>query len=131
MRDAKPDTSPRVEYRGTGFKVGLALILVTAGLLLIVAVQNAAAVTVQFLGWEFELPLFAVVLGALLAGVVLDELIGLVVRRQRRARLSERAELRRLRSDRRTQKRTPETEEPATPASPGQEPQPEQDDKTR
>jgi hypothetical protein len=48
-----------VEYRGTGFKVSLVLIFLTAALVLILAVQNTAPVTLVFLAWEVELPLFA------------------------------------------------------------------------
>jgi uncharacterized integral membrane protein len=87
-----------VEYRGTGVKVSLVLIFLTAALVLILAVQNTAPVTLVFLAWEVELPLFAVLLGAGLLGVLLDELIGLVWRRQRRKRMEERAELARLRA---------------------------------
>jgi uncharacterized integral membrane protein len=91
-----------VEYRGTGFKVSLVLIFITAALVLILAVQNTAPVTLEFLAWEVELPLFALLLGAGLLGVLLDELIGLVWRRQRRKRMEERAELDRLRAGRDT-----------------------------
>ncbi len=91
-----------VEYRGTGFKVSLVLIFLTAALLLILAVQNTAPVILEFLAWEVELPLFALIIGAGLLGVVLDELIGLVWRRQRRKRMAERAELARLRAGRDT-----------------------------
>lgn len=31
-----------------------------------------------FLGWDFSTPLIVVILGALVAGVILDELFGLV-----------------------------------------------------
>lgn len=90
-----------VEYRGTGFYVSVVFILLTAVILLILAVQNTAQVAVEFLAWEFELPLFAIIVGAGLIAVLLDELIGLVWRRQRRTRLEERAELERLRAERR------------------------------
>lgn len=89
--------SDRVEYSGTGFYVGLAAILVFALMLLILAVQNTQDVDVAFLGWDFTVPLFAVAIGAALAAIILDELIGLVWRRRRRALLAERAELSSLR----------------------------------
>lgn len=105
----REDTSPNqpVEYRGTGFYVSVVLILLIAVILLILAVQNTAQVTVQFLAWEFELPLFAIIVGTGLVAILLDEMIGLVWRRQRRNRLTERAELERLRSERQQ-----ETDEP-------------------
>lgn len=90
----------RVEYRGTGFYVGLAVILVFAVALLILAVQNTQMVTVAFFGLEFSVPLFGVAIGAGILAVVLDELVGLVWRRQRRGRLQEKAELDSLRSAR-------------------------------
>lgn len=87
-----------VEYRGTGFYVGLVAILLFALALLVLAVQNTQEVDVDFLGFAFTVPLFAVAIGAAILAVVLDELIGLVWRRRRRTRLEERAELDRLRA---------------------------------
>lgn len=95
-----PDRDTRIEYRGTGFYVGLVVVLLLAVVLLILAVQNTQDVTVSFLGFEFTVPLFAVAIGAVLLAVILDELVGLVWRKQRRIRLEERAELERLRADR-------------------------------
>lgn len=88
----------KVEYRGTGFYVGLVAILLFALVLLVLAVQNTQEVDVAFFGWLFTVPLFAVAIGAALLAVVLDELIGLVWRRRRRALLEERTELDRLRT---------------------------------
>lgn len=98
MSNGAPDKP--VEYRGTGFYVGLAVILVFAVLLLILAVQNTQMVTVSFFGLELSIPLFGVAIGAGILAVVFDELVGLVWRRQRRARLQEKAELHTLRSGR-------------------------------
>lgn len=96
-----PDHKTQIVYRGTGFYVGLAAILLFALVLLVLAVQNTQDVTVAFLGLEFTVPLFAVAIGAGLLAVILDELIGLVWRKQRRTRLEERAELETFRADRR------------------------------
>jgi uncharacterized integral membrane protein len=93
-----PDPDKRVEYRGTGFYVGLIAILLFALALLVLAVQNTQEVDVDFFGLVFTVPLFAVGIGAAILAVVLDELIGLMWRRQRRIRLEERAELNRLRA---------------------------------
>lgn len=97
------DNTKRVEYRGTGFYVGLGAILLFALALLILAVQNTQDVNVTFLGWDFTIPLFGVAIGAALGAAVLDELIGLVWRRRRRVRLAERAELRSLRAAERSE----------------------------
>lgn len=93
------DSDVTVEYRGTGFYVSLVIIFLAAVTLLILAVQNTGEVTVEILGLDFELPLFAVILGTALIVVILDELIGVVWRHQRRTRLAERAELHRLRAE--------------------------------
>lgn len=93
------DNDVRVEYRGTGFYVSLAIIFLAAITLLVLAVQNTGEVTIEILAWEFELPLFAVILGTALIAVTLDELIGVVWRRQQRTRLEDRAELQRLRAE--------------------------------
>ncbi len=93
-----PDPDQRVEYRGTGFYLGLVAILLFALALLVLAVQNTQEVDVAFFGFVFTVPLFAVAIGAVILAVVLDELIGLVWRRQKRIRLEERAELDRLRA---------------------------------
>jgi uncharacterized integral membrane protein len=99
-----PDTqraseSPRVVYRGSGFYVSLVVILLISVALLIFAVQNTREVAMEFLGFDFSIPLFAVVIGAGLVTAVLDQLIGLVWRRQRRHRLAERRELNELRAE--------------------------------
>lgn len=93
-----PGEDNRVEYRGTGFYVGVVAILLFALALLILAVQNTQEVDLDFFGLEFTVPLFAVAIGAAILAIVLDELIGLVWRRRRRIRLEERAELGRLRA---------------------------------
>lgn len=82
-----------VEYRGTGFYVGLGAILLFAFVLLVLSVQNTQNVTVEFLGWDFTIPLFGVAIGAALVAIVIDELVGLVWRRRRRSLLAQRAEL--------------------------------------
>lgn len=106
----------RVEYSGTGFYVGLAAILVLALVLLIIAVQNTQDVEVAFLGVDFTVPLFSVAIGAALAAIILDELIGLVWRRRRRTRLAERAELSSLRkqASERSVDKAPDDPDPKT-----------------
>lgn len=113
-----PDQETQVVYRGTGFYVGLAAVLLFAVVLLILAVQNTQDVTVAFLGLEFTIPLFAVAIGAGLLTVILDELIGLVWRKQKRTRLEEQAELATLRADRRE---APAAETPSGAESPAGE----------
>lgn len=92
------EKEPRVEYRGTGFYVGVAGIVVSGFALLALAAQNTGDVTIDFLGWELTMPLFVVAIGAALIAVVLDEAVGLVWRRHRRRVLAERRELKELRA---------------------------------
>ena len=54
--------------------------------------------TVRWLGLEWTTPLIALLLGAMLATVILDEVIGAVWRRRRRRVIAERHELTRRRA---------------------------------
>lgn len=84
-------------FVGTGLFWGLIVGIVLALAVVILAAQNTGRITVSFLGWDFSTPLIVLVLGALLIGVVVDELLGLVYRKRRRRTLRERDELQRLR----------------------------------
>jgi uncharacterized integral membrane protein len=84
-------------FRGTGVSVALVVGVLIAVLAIVVAVQNTDDVNVDFLGWEVDAPLLAVILTAAVAGVLLDEILGFFWRRRRRRHLADRAELRRLR----------------------------------
>ncbi|HEU4319236.1 MAG TPA: lipopolysaccharide assembly protein LapA domain-containing protein [Acidimicrobiia bacterium] len=84
-------------FVGTGLFWGLIIGVLLAVAVVILAAQNTDRINVSFLGWDFSTPLIAVVLGALLIGVVVDELFGLVYRKRRRRTLRERDELQRLR----------------------------------
>lgn len=102
QRDATPEqrTDPvrdkeRV-FVGTGVFVGLVVGLVLAVIMIILAAQNTDSTTVKFLVWDYSTPLFVLILAALLAGVIIDELGGLFYRHRRRRTLTERHELKRL-----------------------------------
>ena len=85
-------------FSGTGVYAGtIAIIVVTAGLVVLVA-QNTQTVTVRWLGLEWTTPLVALLLGAMLAAVILDEVIGALWRRRRRRVIAERHELTRRRA---------------------------------
>lgn len=123
---SEKEQTRRVEYRGTGFYVGLAAILLFALILLLLSVQNTQEATISFLAWTFSIPLFAVAIGAALIAVILDELIGLIWRRTVRGRMAERAELEELRSQQRTPQDEPGlgTPEPGAPRLADQSPDP-------
>ena len=103
-----PDTSPGPEeetaavvekeriFVGTGLFWGLVFGVLLAVIMIILAAQNTDNTTISFLGWDFSTPLIE---NALLVGVVLDELVGLVYRARRRRTLTDRKELKRLRTD--------------------------------
>lgn len=93
-----PTPAPQRVFVGTGFFWGLIIALVVATLVIILAAQNTASTPVTFLAWDFSMPVFVVILGSLLLGIVLAEMVGLLYRRRRRRILNERAELERLRS---------------------------------
>ncbi len=99
----KPESAPAPKkervFIGTGLFWGLLVGVLLAVSIIILAAQNTERTTIEFLSWSYSTPLIAVILGALLTGVVLDELAGLVYRARRRRTLSERDELRRLHTD--------------------------------
>lgn len=85
------------DLRGTGVSAGLVIGVLLAILAIVIAVQNTTDVRVTFLAWEIDAPLVAVILAAVVAGVLLDETLGIFWRRRKRRHLAERVELRRLR----------------------------------
>jgi uncharacterized integral membrane protein len=94
-----PTTAPRARTVHTGTGIVPAVI---AGVLLALAIvvfvaQNSTRVELEWLWLDFRLSPAALFLGALLIGVVADEIAGLVWRRARRRRLDERDELQQLR----------------------------------
>lgn len=93
---APVDTPERV-FVGTGLFWGLIVGFVLALVVIILAAQNTAAVTISFLAWDFSTPLIVIILGSLLIGIILDEVFGLVHRARRRRILRDREELKRLR----------------------------------
>jgi uncharacterized integral membrane protein len=89
---------PRRVFVGTGLFWGLVVGVVVAVVFIVLAAQNTADAQVRFMGWDATVPLIAVILVSLLAGVVLDEIVGLVYRARRRRILQQLEELRVLRS---------------------------------
>ncbi len=100
MAEPAPTTKTAAKERvfvGTGLFWGLIVGVVLAIGVIILAAQNTANITMAFTGWEFSTPLIVIVLGALLIGVVLDELFGLFYRARRRRTQRDRDQLERLR----------------------------------
>ena len=83
-------------FVGTGLFWGLIIGVVLAVGVLILAAQNTGSITVTFMAWDFSTPLIVLILGALLVGVVFDELSGLFYRTRRRRTQRDRDQLERL-----------------------------------
>jgi uncharacterized integral membrane protein len=96
-RQSDPEVAPERVFVGTGLFWGLIVGVLLAVAVVILAAQNTGRTTISFLGWDFSTPLIVLILGALLVGVVVDEIFGLVYRKRRRRTLSDRDELERLR----------------------------------
>ena len=91
-----PASAKERVFVGTGLFWGLIIGVVLAIGLLILVAQNTASITVAFMGWEFSTPLIVIILGAMLIGVVFDELFGLFYRTRRRRTQRDRDHLERL-----------------------------------
>lgn len=92
--------APPREYRGTGIYAAVVIGLLLAVAVVILAVQNVDAVTIEWLGWDLDLSLAALILASLLAGGATAVIGGFFWRRRRRRLLTEREELRGMRSSR-------------------------------
>ncbi len=98
---AGPSTTARVETKervfvGTGLFWGLIIGLVLALGVLVLVAQNTDSIVVTFMAWDFSTPLIVLILGALLVGVVFDELFGLLYRTRRRRTQRDQDHLERL-----------------------------------
>jgi uncharacterized integral membrane protein len=99
MAEPAPPTSDAARAERSGAPWGVALSIVLAVALVVFAVQNTQAVTLRFLGWEWQMPLVIVIAGVAVATIVLSALTGWGLRRRRSRRAREKAELRRLRDE--------------------------------
>lgn len=92
---AKPEPAPPPVDAGVPW--GLAFFLILSVLMAIFAVQNTQDVELEFLTWAGEFPLIMIIVGVFVTAVVLDEILGTILRRRRRTRKMEKQELERLR----------------------------------
>lgn len=99
--DGTTTATPEKEYRGAGIMWGAIALVVVTAVFVIMAVQNANDVEFDFLWLTVTTPLILIIAITIAVTLVIDELVGLLWRRQRRGRLRDREELRRLRSERR------------------------------
>jgi uncharacterized integral membrane protein len=76
-----------------GIPWGLVFFLILSVLMAIFAVQNTQDVELEFLTWSGEFPLIMIIVGVFVTAVVLDEILGTILRRRRRTRKMEKQEL--------------------------------------
>lgn len=92
-----PEPVSGFEESTAGLPWRVALILLIGATIVVFAVQNTQDVQLQFLAWDWAMPLVIVILVAVVLAVLADEVIGGIVRRRRVRRRRERDELQRLR----------------------------------
>lgn len=89
---------PTTVYKGSGFRWSMLFgaILLTAVIILVG--QNKGTVDFKFLQWTVSAPLAAILLGTTLVAVIIDEIVGYVIRIRRRKVKQQLAELRELKA---------------------------------
>lgn len=88
-----PTERPKPPPVKAGVPWGIIFFVILSVLIAVFAVQNVQDVELQFLSWSGEFPLILIVVGVFAIGVVLDEILGAVIRRRRRIRQAEKQEL--------------------------------------
>lgn len=93
----EPTDRPTYVEPGPGIPWRITLFLVLAVVVVVFAVQNTQAVELRFLAWDWRLPLVIIILVAVVVSVLLDEIVGGMLKRRRLHRRRDREELHRLR----------------------------------
>jgi uncharacterized integral membrane protein len=75
---------------GTGISTSLIVGVLLTVAVIILAAQNTTDFRLRLLWWDTHSPLVVIILGSALAGVVLDEVVGLLWRLRRRRHLRQR-----------------------------------------
>ncbi len=94
-RPTKPEPAPLPIDAGIPW--GLVFFLILSVLMAVFAVQNTQDVELEFMTWSGEFPLIMIIVGVFVTAVILDEILGTMLRRRRRTRKMEKQELERLR----------------------------------
>ncbi|CAN5890669.1 hypothetical protein BH23ACT5_BH23ACT5_03400 [soil metagenome] len=82
---------------GPGVPWRLTLFLVLTVLVVIFTVQNTQSIELSFLRWSWEFPIAVVILIAVVITIILDQILGGILKRRRLRLQREREELKRLR----------------------------------
>ncbi len=83
---------------GAGYSASLLVGILLTIVVIVAAVQNTEDAHLEFLAWDANAPLVAILLAAVLVGVVFDEIVGLLWRHRRRHQISMKEELARHRA---------------------------------
>ncbi len=83
---------------GSGFRWSLVFGAVLVVAIIILVFQNPDTVTFEFLSWSISAPLSVILLGTVLVAVILDEIVGYVIRVRRRRVRRQLAELKELKA---------------------------------
>lgn len=97
VADRQAKSAPTPPPVDAGVPWGLAFFLILSVLMAVFAVQNTQDVELEFLTWSGEFPLIMIIVGVFVTAVILDEILGTILRRRRRIRKMEKQELERLR----------------------------------
>lgn len=97
------DTPPEVKGAAESFlskiRWGLVAFIAISIVVIVLAAQNTHIVHVKAFWWEADAPLVVIILVTVLISVILDELVGLIIRWRKRRREAEMEELRQLRGE--------------------------------
>ncbi len=85
-------------FAGTGISWAFIFGVLLTVAIIVLAIQNTDTVPVTLYFWETSAPLIIVMVVTGLAAILIDELIGMIIRRRKRKVLAEREELKRLRA---------------------------------
>ena len=93
-----PEPEQHRVFAGTGISWAFIFGVLLTVAIIVLAIQNTEAVPVTLYFWETSAPLIIVMVVTGLAAILIDELIGMIIRRRKRKVLAEREELKRLRA---------------------------------
>ena len=86
-------------YAGTGVSWAIVFGVLVVVVVAILAAVNTTPTELDLVFWQGEVPLISIILVVAALAVVVDELVGLIVRRNRRRRLHEKHQLRQLKKE--------------------------------
>lgn len=95
---APAPVTPTTVYKGSGFRWSMLFGALLLAVVIILVFQNTQTTRFDFLQWSIEAPLAALLLGTTLIAVMIDEIVGYVIRIRRRRVKRQLAELKELKA---------------------------------